>query len=301
MENEQRIDFAALRVAPTLDDIAKALKNKKLVALPNVIEACQDVVKMSGELEQFNFGKLTSEVLDEAHKESFDFIEHGCFQLPYKICFYRYTLIHDGIEIGGALLNVGGDDNAAIDTVMFIHNGEYITAMNSRNGMKVQGEGDARAIQVGVAEKEIEFWQERIVCGAVDRASKPSGLPTKENLAEGSINVMGLTMILNTRGVRKERLAPPAKPNKARERKGLPLLPYTTRVYTDVYMKAAAPGPKGTHASPRPHRRRAHVRHYPKTDKHEAYIKPVAAMLVNWDGQPLQRGAYEVPTPAEKR
>jgi hypothetical protein len=37
------------------------------------------------------------------------------------------------------------------------------------------------------------------------------------------------------------------------------------------------------------------VRHYPKTDKHEAYIRPVAAMLVNWDGQPLpDRAEYEV-------
>ena len=82
--------------------------------------------------------------------------------------------------------------------------------------------------------------------------------------------------------------APPAKPNKARAAKGRPLLPYTTRVYTAVYNKAVEAGPVGTHASPRPHIRRAHIRHYPKTEKHEAYVLPIAAMLVNFDGRPLE-------------
>jgi hypothetical protein len=106
---------------------------------------------------------------------------------------------------------------------------------------------------------------------------------------------MGLIMILNTKGVLKERTAPPAKPNKVRAARGVPLIPYTTKVYTTVYNQSVEKGPVGTHASPRPHRRRAHIRHYPKTERHEAYTKPIAAMLVNWNGEPLPaRAEYEV-------
>jgi hypothetical protein len=168
-----------------------------------------------------------------------------------------------------------------------------IVAIVVRNNMKVvRLPGTTPALQLEVQNDEVAVWTERM-------RLKDNVLPSVEALADGAMLAIGLTMILNTKGIRKERIAPPAKPNKARAKAGRPLLPWVTRVYTNVYNQAVAPG-QGTHASPRPHRRRAHMRHYPARGDREAYIKPIDAMLINWDGKPLERGQYDVVKPGEE-
>lgn len=296
-EPRVKIEYRAGQRPPTLDNIYDAVGNKKLMASPNVLSLFRKVITPGSDfhahLEQFNFGSLNSSDIRDAEREGHDFIKHGLFQLPYPVCLYRCQIKYsEGEPLGISLLIVDGKgndfdpvDKPGYATVAFTHSPEYMTAMHSINTLRWQDQPEGTAIQIEIPRDEMAYW---------DKHAKldDSSLQLQE-LAEGSLLAIGLTMILNTKHIRKERSAPPAKPNKAREAKGRPLLPWVTRVYTSVYNRAVQPG-TGTHASPRPHRRRAHVRHYPATEYREAYAKPIAAMLVNWDGAPLERGQYEV-------
>lgn len=308
-ETRVKVAFDAQRRPPTLDDIFEAVKTDKLMASPNVKELFRTVIvpkdgtaplsqnDFASHVEQFNFGALNASAIREAEKEGHDFIHNGLFQLPYPVCLYRCQ-VHWPNEkpIGIALLLVDANyesDLLAPDergkgyaAVCFTHDHSHMTAMHSINTLETRVQSDGIAVQIEVPTNEAVYWRKT--------ASTDTGeFVGLRDMAEGSLMAIGLTMILNTKNIRKERTAPPEKPNKMRARQGKPLLPWVTRVYTSVYNRAVAPG-EGTHASPRPHRRRAHVRHYPATAYREAYVKPVAACLVNWDGKPLERGQYEV-------
>lgn len=306
----ERVDFRASAIPPTLDDIYEAVKKRKLMGSETVIKLFESVVAardgtvrspqsdLSSHVEQFNFGALHTKTIGEAEREGHDFIKHGLFQLPYPICLYRVKMQYDNGEspAGVTLMVVDADYKVAGLTypdglkgfacVSFTHDAHRMTAMHSCNTLEWEMKNDKVAIKITIPREEANFWQ--------STAQGPDGsFIGLSDLAEGSQLAVGLTMILNTKNIRKERVAPPEKPNKARIKQGRPLIPWTTRVYTSVYNRAVQPG-EGTHASPRPHRRRAHVRHYPATAYREAYVKPIAAMLVNWDGKPLERGQYEV-------
>lgn len=306
----EKVDFSACPSPPTLDDIYEAVKSRTLMGSKTVVDLFESVVAardgtvrspqsdLSSHVEQFNFGMLSTETIAEAEREGHEFIRHGLFQLPYPICLYRVKLkyAHDPDPIGVTLMVVDADYKVAGLThpdgvkgfacVSFTHDRRHMTAMHSINTLQWEMQEDKVAVKITIAREEADYWQ------STAQASDGTFITLRE-LAEGSQLAVGLTMILNTKHIRKERVAPPEKPNKARLKQGRPLIPWTTRVYTAVYNRAVQPG-EGTHASPRPHRRRAHVRHYPATAYREAYVRPIAAMLVNWDGKPLERGQYEV-------
>ncbi len=89
-------------------------------------------------------------------------------------------------------------------------------------------------------------------------------------------------MILNTKGVPQKTVEPDVKLNKARVKNGKnPLLPYIA-VDTETYITALRETERmeseggGTHRSPRPHLRRAHLRHL-----QSGVIIPIQAMIVN--------------------
>lgn len=286
-------EFASLTAAPSTEDIHRAMKDGRWVGS----EKCKGalgVLFKSRHIEQFNFGPLSLDTIREAQKEAIEFIEFGCLSLPYPECVFRCSVAFDNRSVGFHLFAVEhSKDDKTIATLATIHSDKETLTFRSNNPLLVKDVPDlGKGMEIGIPSAEIKFWEPHI--GNIARA----GFVEDGNgaiLTEGTLILMGLVMILNTKGVLKERTAPPAKPNKVRAARGVPLLPYTTKVYTQVYNQAVKSGPAGTHASPRPHRRRAHVRHYPKTEKHEAYARAVAAMLVNWDGQPLaDRAEYEV-------
>ena len=66
------------------------------------------------------------------------------------------------------------------------------------------------------------------------------------------------TMLLNTKSVKCEEVEIPDKLQKARERKGKPKLSNYILVSNPTVVRNSS----GTHASPRPHWRRGHVRHW---------------------------------------
>jgi hypothetical protein len=295
-----KVEFQCSRIAPTMDDIFEAIADKRIMASDTVQSLFNSVITKGFEqhVEQFNFGKLDVSAVREATREAHDFIKHGHYTLPFKICLYRVTVDYqDGLEPSGiALLVVDGEGSsskfpgsATLAFTMSQHADKRMIAMHSINMMNTKDiPGEGVAVEVQIPKGEWKYWTDTIA-GTIDKQPMQP-----QDLADGSQLAMGLTMIINTKGVRKERSAPPEKPNKARVKAGKPLLPWVTRVYTDVYNKAIEPG-TGTHASPRPHRRRAHIRTYPATQYREAYSIPIAAMLVNWDGQPLaERNEYEV-------
>lgn len=298
-----KVTFDALRRAPTMDNIFEMQAKGQLLASPNVSALFKNVLTPKNDfhrhVEQFNFGFLSHKAIWEAEKEAHQFIRHGCFTLPYPVCLFRCTIdFEDGEEpCGTTVLVVDGDgpgsEKPGHACVSFMSSATHMTAMHCINMMRWRDtEKDGVAVEVQVPKEEYSFWHDTIATttrGGVNDIQKI----TLEDMCDAAKLVMGLVMILNTKGVMKDRTAPPVKPNKARARAGRPLLPWVTRVYTSAYNKAIAPG-EGTHASPRPHRRRAHVRTYPATAHREAYSVPIAAMLVNWDGRPLERGEYEV-------
>ncbi len=298
---EGAAEFPALAAALTTEEIHRAMKQRKWMGTPSVRGALEVLFEMK-HVEQFNFGPLSLDTLREVQQEAVEFIEYGCFALPYPECVMRCTIQFDNRPVGFHLFAVNrdpaidrplGNNGERIACVASIQSDNEVLTFRSDNTLKVRQDAKrGRGVEIIVPNAELKFWEPHI--GHVER----NGFIEDSNgaiMTEGSLILLGLTMILNTKGVLKERSAPPAKPNKVRAARGVPLLPYTTKVYTSVYNRAVKDGPKGTHASPRPHRRRAHVRHYPKTETREAYALPIAAMLVNWDGQPLpDRAEYEV-------
>lgn len=271
------------RNPPTTEDIHRAIKDGTWRGTTNVKGALGVLFQMT-HVEQFNFGPLTLNTIREAQDEACDFVEEGLLHLPYPECIFRCSVFFDNREVGFHMYaierNITGGGKLSVLTT--VHSDSRVYTFRCDNPMKIKHVGDGkRGIEFSIPNSEMEYW------GAHD-------LPeNNEVIVEGGLILLGLLMILNTKGVLKERTAPPAKPNKVRAARGIPLLPYTTKVYTSVYNEAVKAGPQGTHSSPRPHRRRAHIRRIPKTDKHDAYVIPIDAMLVNWDGQPLvERAEY---------
>lgn len=298
MQNKLTYEFQPKPIAPTIDDIITAQQKGYLVGAENVCKALKILNK--NQIEQFNFGPLTLNTVREAQQEAIEFIEFGCFTFPYPVCLYRAQVQYDNAVVGMTVLVVDGRDRVptihrhydGIASVTLVHSHNEMCAMHTINMLNVQldPQGRGKAVELHVPQTELEFWKDKIDIGG------PFGY-TEENtgqLTEGAMLAMALTMILNTKGIRKERSEPPSKPQQARIKAGKALLPYVTRVYTDVYNRAVEKGEPGTHASPRPHRRRAHVRHISERGNKPAYNIPIAAMLVNWDGEPLTPHQYEV-------
>lgn len=285
---------------PTVDDILDAQCNGTLNAARHIQEAV-DVLRRAP-IQQFNFGPLSLDTIREAQQEALEFINYGVFQLPYTVCMYRCSICYDNQTVGFTILMMDGrtmPDVAhktihgyGIAAIGFIHSPKDVCAMHSINMLKTQLQKEGPAVEIQIPAIEIKHWHHQLFPTGV--AFDPLHLQAQQ-MTEGSLIGMALTMILNTKGIHKERVPYAEKPNARRIKAGRPPLPYITRVSTTLYNEASRKGEPGTHASPRPHRRRAHVRHMPASGKREAYMIPIAAMLVNWDGQPIEeRKGYEV-------
>ena len=285
LASQLKQEFPALAAAPTTEGIFKALKAGKWRGSEPVKGALECLFKLE-HVEQFNFGPLSLDTIHEAQAEALDFVEHECISLPYPECVFRCSVQFDNRTVGFHIFSIQRDSSGTekrIVSLGTIHSPDHVLTFRSDNMMKVLHRGDKQGIAVSIPNNELDHWEPML--GEINGPLLESSVGI---VGEASTIMMGLIMILNTKGVLKERTAPAAKPNKVRAARGLPLLPYTTRVYTSVYNRAVEKGAQGTHASPRPHRRRAHIRHIAKTERHEAYMVPIDAMLINWDGKPLQ-------------
>lgn len=102
--------------------------------------------------------------------------------------------------------------------------------------------------------------------------------------------LLSCCLILNNKQfVKKENYVSP-KLNKKRIKNGkVPLVDYTTISLTPINENVKTNGIQGTHASPRPHWRRGHVRKYKSGRK--TWIDPI---LVNWEGGALPNKIYKI-------
>jgi hypothetical protein len=287
-------EYETLACPPMIDDIVRCWKEKCLNA-SDPIKNTIDLLEKEP-IQQFNFGPLNLETVREAQQEAIQFIQYGVFQLPYKCCMYRCTVRYDNKDVGLTMLLLDGrgqpNSHHGIACIHFIHSRDDMCAMHSINMLKTMLTAEGPAIEIQVPSAEIKFWSQHLLKPGVEFDANRTEV---QQMTEGTLVAMGLTMILNTKGVYKERIPYATKPNAKRVKSGRPPLPYITRVSTALYNEAVRAGEPGTHASPRPHRRRAHLRHYPATPKREAYVLPIEAVLVNWDGQPMEeRRGYEV-------
>jgi len=288
------IDFPCQPNPPTTEEIHRAMRARRWQGT-DTSKGALDILFGAGDVEQFNFGPLSLDTLREVQKEALEFMEFGCLSLPYPICVFRCSVQFDNRTVGFHIFAVSrSEDTGRTAIISTVHSAEETLTFRCDHTFKTVLRPAGRGTEVFIPKAELQYWEPAIgKIAAYDDIDNSNGAI----ITEGALILTGLLMILNTRGVLKERSAPPAKPNKVRAARGVPLIPYTTKVYTTVYNQAVRKGAQGTHASPRPHRRRAHIRHYPKTEKHEAYIKPIEAMLVNWDGKPLvARAEYQVKT-----
>lgn len=135
------------------------------------------------------------------------------------------------------------------------------------------------------------YWTGRLEHNPVEHQSPQDAHRLLGSLADG---VSALSMILCTKGIRLRPEEPSEKLNKKRVKQGKPPLTLVTHVDARGYFEAAARTDRGgTHASPIPHLRRGHIRHYRNGRK--KLIKP---MFINCRSMAeiRPRDHYEVKT-----
>jgi hypothetical protein len=240
-------------------------------------------------LQCFEFGQLPRKVTEQAIDDAAPIADAGLMTLPYNEGFYRVD-IEDTNGTGnynGLLLFWGHDpDKKSTEIYCLIKNpqsGDLLGLSAKHWPLSVNHRGLSREV-LEVEQQDLDLLTSLGIVFIAE--SMPYFL-------------WPLTVILQAKGVGRVCTAPSAKLNAARARKHLPLLPYVTRVDGQLYAQAAlngAPSPSGshgTHASPRPHLRRAHLRTLTNSQGNTRQVH-VCACVVNWDGTTLTRDHYEV-------
>ena len=228
-------------------------------------------------VEQFNFTDLTGKILRCSKENAQTFLTANALKHPYELCFYRFHLPNDDDH----------DDNKHSISLL-VQSGKLIPYLSEEYEnsayimMFSRNTSTGKCFYVGsgiMSVKDNELCYDTLFDDNARFAALCVSLYTP---------LLGL---LYTKGITTERKAPCAKQNKARAKANKSLLPYVTTVSLASYRQATE-HQGGTHASPRPHLRRAHIRRIAKDDSGK--LIPVAAALVNWDGSPLMRTEYQV-------
>jgi hypothetical protein len=237
---------------------------------------------MLNDVEQFVFGRLAPPVITDMAEDMVEFVNEDLFVLPFQDVIYR------------VVAEAGNSDDTDANITMFATRNCVKEGMIIFVGISELSDGTVLAIKGAMFATKNNFSSDKIVVSGTSAETafvKNCNLPKGIILNFGLI-LAGLTGILNTKNVPKARTAPSAKKNARLVKQGLPPLPYTTTVDTSGYVASYLAGngtPHGTHASPRPHLRRAHLRHMPHG------LVPVSACVVNWTGGVLsQREEYQV-------
>jgi hypothetical protein len=268
-------------LAPTLDDLYELIDHPDRFGGSERTKFWLASYAFMPHVEHVNFGYVDPTVVAKAAEDLAPILDASLFAAPYPVVVYRYdfddewegkivrngcTLIHELIEGDQMLLSsmtrcpaILGDQIGCVSIVYDNLTSKRVDYECEKEQADLLGEHKADAAQALLTE------------------------------------FVGLTGIFQARGVPKTRTTPPAKVNAKRAKAGRPLLPYTTRVDVSAYAAAAAPG-TGTHASPRPHLRKAHLRTL-KDWQGNARLTAVSACVVNWDAKtprPADRKEYQV-------
>ncbi len=211
------------------------------------------------------------------------------------------SVIKDGGSRGGPLWNAGAYGQPFREPWLMFHTWEMAAALylvNLRRKDDPTGDFEACELQpLMIGDRRILTISDRVVL-EVEREGKPlpankyrclvapsmlrfapgeigttaNGGDTPEGAAAGNVGdpMMTALMILNTRNIQRETISASEKLQKARRKSNKPPIPPYERINTAPYVTAVMlrgksrprSEPTGTHASPTPHIRMGHPRHY---------------------------------------
>jgi len=213
--------------------------------------------------QQFQFGHVEDIRIKEEAIRAGPLIGDGHLSLPYQSVIYNYTLIPDPKDVPPEIAN----DRVSFSTLACLM--EKKELKNVLPGPFILA-ADFIFVPPQALDAKRKFCM-ILAGGCAFQANPPEGRwigdvvdepgqVRRETLVSVADGVASLSMILATRGVETEVRQPNDKLQKARIKRGKPLLPRITHVNTEKYYKAMENVEKGHHASPVPHLRRGHIR-----------------------------------------
>lgn len=248
--------------------------------------------------EWFDFGALEYSTLGKAAKDALPFRLGGYMVPPYPFCMMRTRLYRNhpvtGVEAAvDALIMIASAPTAnSASAVLYAATGRGIESSDAISWVFLAQ--DDRMDLIGIFHIRAKPPADPEV--PKGRPYNPDVDPTSETIYDA------LWLILNTKGIRKTVEEPSEKLNRARVKNGKVPLQRVTRIDAAQYMRAMQETESmergGTHASPRMHLRRAHLRHY-TADRFSETVRArpviIDAMIINADKDVgVPRDHYEV-------
>jgi hypothetical protein len=226
--------------------------------------------------EWFDFGLIPNAVYESAFQDAMPFLDAGLIRLPYKSCVFRFREPVADPE--------GNRDDILMECLLVMVEVEQKGSEPAIACSLLSVTGDNRyELAFFLGESILDSRGIRIRNGADDYH------------ARSGQSALALWLILNARGLRRTVDEPSEKLNKARLKNGKSPLKRVTHIDGASYFTALQETRRqeqqggGTHASPRTHLRRAHLRYYEGKDK----PVPIPATIVNpHKGDLLDREAY---------
>jgi hypothetical protein len=229
--------------------------------------------------EVFDFGDIDTHFISEECRRGYAPVSAGLIQLPHPVCLLRWHANADaetcGFKLDDDMVLGVRDQDECFEIVLYNVTGA---------GFCVAGRWSARTGQL----------EEVASSTACKEFRPPSQCLSRTGLEDAAFQLIGLLMILNTKGIRLERTEPTKSEQRKRRDQGKPPLKRVTHVDVRHYIEACknADG-GGTHASPVPHRRRGHIRQLP-TGK-QTWVRDCIVNVRNLGEESLeQRSRYKV-------
>lgn len=251
--------------------------------------------RLARQAEVFDFGTLPDGVIRSEAKRAGPLLGRGLLSTPFDACCFWYTLgPSDGWmeslapvrEALGALWTPDfGPRRYASCAVRLIPPGHHCETQTFLVADYIELCREEKAIlglrpsaslytfdSVGLVNTKADgTWEGTLLYAQAEELATEAEVTDPDILAKlrsftlGSLadGVASCSMLLCTRGIRTRVEPAPAKLNAKRARSGKEALPRVTFVDTLHYLEASKNAAlRGTHASPVPHLRRGHVRHY---------------------------------------
>lgn len=314
------LPLAAIRGNPVVDDVVRRMTQHKAVQRQHLAELLKCALIYGGQGGQlseryercmtfailvvhqgewFDFGSLTNDLFLERTLDAIPLMANGLLRMPYECTIFTHTFKFD--------TNESREENYLYQEPWM--QDFYLVVDPRMSDLDIPEVKDHNFL---IMEFRIEIFEHlgwclmpRIVVGtsftptssvASYRAEvffnplelDDAKLSREVNSACDPVAV--LNIVLNTKNVRLDRIEIDPKLNRARERQHKPPLKSYTIVHTNEYISAMREGVRmavaGTHASPRPHLRRGHIRHLAAGKEVWIHDTIVNAHKGEWDTRP---------------